>query len=66
MDEKQKVVTLIKDLIISRENILLNLDELSSPENRKEVERVCDELMMSVAWLKDYNQISDSDVDFDV
>lgn len=65
MEEKQNVINAIKDLLIAHSNIVQNISELTSLENKKEISNICDEIMMSIAGLKDYNNITDEEINFD-
>lgn len=65
MHEKEKVIIAIKDLLIAHRNIKMNIADLVIPENRDDLSKICDEIMMSIAGLKDYNNITDEEISFD-
>lgn len=61
---RDKIITAIKDLMIAHRN-LQDAAELLEGENKKEMQKICGEIMMTAAWMKAYNLIKDSELDFD-
>lgn len=62
--ERRKIILAIQDLIIAYRNLRENLPNLEG-KNLQEMERICNEILNSIANMIELNTISKEEIDFD-